>query len=398
MTEQQTVVPSPVEIPPNTLVLVTNATQMIHLAVIHQLLSRGCRIKTGQFERVSLSPGHPLHKSVYRDAVKGVYAIVHSPTVPNLDNTLEDVWSLTAASVTCMLEAAEREPAVQAVVYTSSMVAAAPLVTPRDVAVTDDSWNIKDTMRAVTSPRGGDHVVRNSALVRAEQELWEWYEEQRPGFKINVISPSNIIGQVLGAEHTTDWRNWLWRLYRYGRAGEVIPGAGPTQAHWYVDVEDVALLHVAAIFDSDITSHRLQAWGCFRDVNDAIAVLERLDDKKVYQRVGDDGVNRGQLYTSFTRVSEILFKWKGKGSWKEFEDTVVESIKMFARMDGTPSASPIRSRPASCPSHDSEDLRRGRTTRPRPKYLDISHRPEGLENGEHAAETSPNMSRSSFLL
>ncbi|KAL2266656.1 hypothetical protein VTJ83DRAFT_6008 [Remersonia thermophila] len=392
MTEQQTVTLSPVEIPPNTLVLVTNATQLLDRVFAEP-------IKAGRFERVSLSPGHPLHKSVYRDAVKGVHAIVHSPAVPNLDNTLEDVWSLTAASVTCMLEAAEREATVQAVVYTSSMVAAAPLVTPRDVAVTDDSWNIKDTMRAVTSPRGGDHVVRNSALVRAEQELWEWYEEQRPEFKINVVSPSNIIGQVLGAEHTTDWRNWLWRLYRYGRAGEVIPGAGPTQAHWYVDVEDVALLHVAAMFDPDIASCRLQAWGCFRDVNDAMAVLERLDGTKVYRRVGDDGVNRGQLYTSFTRVSEILRRWKGKGSWKEFEDTVVESIGKFATTDGgtPPSTSPIRSRPASCPSHDGEDHPRGRASRPRARYLDISHRPEDLEDGENALEASRNMSRSSLL-
>jgi nucleoside-diphosphate-sugar epimerase len=183
---------------------------------------------------VSLGPGHPLHKSFYRDAVKGVHAIVHSPTVPSLDNPLEDVWSLSAASVTCLLEAAERERGVAAVVYTSSMVAATPLVTPRSVEVTDDSWNIKDTMRAVTNPRsGGNHVVLNSALARAEQELWEWYEEQRPNFKVNVVSPSNIIGQVPGIEHTTDGRNWLWRLYRYGRAGEVIPGAGPTQARMF---------------------------------------------------------------------------------------------------------------------------------------------------------------------
>ena len=42
--------------------------------------------------------------------------------------------------------------------------------------------------------------------------------------------------------------------------------AGPD---WYVDVEDVALLHVASIFD-EFASERLQAWGMRRDWNDAL--------------------------------------------------------------------------------------------------------------------------------
>jgi nucleoside-diphosphate-sugar epimerase len=43
--EQDNLYHSPVEIPPNTLVLVTNATQIVPLAIIHQLLARGCRVR-----------------------------------------------------------------------------------------------------------------------------------------------------------------------------------------------------------------------------------------------------------------------------------------------------------------------------------------------------------------
>ncbi|KAK4153540.1 hypothetical protein C8A00DRAFT_33701 [Chaetomidium leptoderma] len=353
----------PVKIPTDAIVLVTNGTQPVPLQIIKQLLEYGCRVRTTttwmapaswldelfspymqlrMFERVTLMPGHPNHKSFYRDAVKGVHAIVHTATIPRLNHSLQDVWSLTAESVVCMLEAAEREPSVRAFVYTSSMVAATPLVTPSDQLVTEDSWNARDPILALMG-QGSPAIVRNSSLVRAEQALWQWNRERTPEFKVNVVSPANLIGQNFGSQHTTHWENWIYQLYHYGCAREEIPDAGPTQAHWYVDVQDVALLHVAAIFDPKVFGQRLQAWGCYRDWNNAMEVLQDIenDDMKVlrkienstmrYPRIRGDGVTRGQLYAKYDQVGEILERWKGTGSswWKPFEETVKESVYSF---------------------------------------------------------------------
>ena len=235
-------------------VLVTNSTKPIQLAVIRQLLDRGCHVRAavtwadparwlddvfgrprcvGSFERILLGPGQQSHKSAYRDAVQGMRAIVHAPTVPRLgdqDRNVEEAWRLTCDTVTAMLEAAEREPSVEAFVYTSSLVAAATPVPRVDTFVTEDSCNATDVIMALNYPEHFD-TVRNSCLVRAEQALWHWKRQACPRFKINVVSASNVIGHKIAPEHTpADWRNWFWRLYQKGSTGPVIEGAGPQQA------------------------------------------------------------------------------------------------------------------------------------------------------------------------
>ncbi len=114
------------------------------------------------------------------------------------------------------------------------------------------------------------------------------------------------------------------------------------RADWYVDVADVALLHVAAIFDPEVAGARIQAWGCHRDWNDAIAVLRNLEpgypDATQPFFIGHDGVKRGQLYTKFLTVTSILKKWKNGAGWKSFEETIAESVETFQHMGYTAGA------------------------------------------------------------
>ena len=368
---------TPTAIPTDALVLVTNGTQPIQLQVIKQLLQRGCRVRTttdsteagywldnqfqmdkhsGRFEHVKLVPDPNSDKSIYQEVVKDVFAIVHTPTLISLTSPVKVVWTMAAESVLSMLDAAQAEKSVQALVYTSSIVAVTPLMPDGERLVTENSWNAKDAILAL-SGQHDEHHVRSSALAYAEQALWQWVNKHSPAFKVNVVCPANLIGQNYAPEHTSDWKNWIFELYQTGKAREAIPGAGPTQARefsaspgflyypdelltpegadWYVDVADVALLHIAAIFDSEIENDRLQAWGCHRDWNDAIAVLRNLGpgNPDVTQPffIGHDGVQRGRLYTRFARVSEILKRWNGAG-WKAFESTIAESVETFQQM------------------------------------------------------------------
>jgi hypothetical protein len=258
ITMVSTCVPSLVQarptIPPYYPVLVTNSTKPIQLEVIRQLLNRGCHVRAavtwadpakwlddefgkprrvGSFERVVLGPGQLTNWSAYQDAVKGMRAIIHAPTVPRFGDHnagIEGVWSSTCDTVTAMLEAAQHEPSVEAFVYTSSLVAAVTPVPSQDTFVTEDSCNSTDVITALNYPEHFD-AVRNSCLVRAEQALWHWKRQTCPRFKVNVVSASNVIGHKIAPEHTAaDWRNWFWRLYQKGSTGPVIEGAGPQQA------------------------------------------------------------------------------------------------------------------------------------------------------------------------
>lgn len=237
-------------IPPDALILVTNGTQPIPLQVIKLLLDSGCRVRAAtpwmeeaswldqlflreimqkRFERTSLGPGHPTDKSFYRDVVKGVQAVVHSATFPGYGQSREDSWAITTDSVVCMLEAAENEKSMKSFVYTSALVAAAPPVSQTDISVNEDSWNVHDCIMALTGSCD-PHIIYNSSMATAEQGLWHWVREQCPTFKVNVVSPSSVIGANFGWLYHNYWRNWIWHLYKYGHARPFIPGAGPTQA------------------------------------------------------------------------------------------------------------------------------------------------------------------------
>jgi hypothetical protein len=136
-------------------------------------------------------------------------------------------------------------------------------------------------------------------------------------------------------------------------------------ADWYVDVEDVALLHVAAIFDPEISGQRLHAWGSYRDWNDAIGILDEYDPESRERRsmIGNDGVVRGQLYTRASEVREALQRWKGADSsqpcWKTFEKTICESVDVFRRMSRGRRAASEEERVEQEVSAATDDARQG---------------------------------------
>ncbi|KAH6854664.1 hypothetical protein B0I37DRAFT_422347 [Chaetomium sp. MPI-CAGE-AT-0009] len=358
---------------PNKLVLVTDGAQPTQLQIIKQLLEGGARVRTtatckesarwldnlfsrftrlGAFECIEMSPQYPSHPLIYREAVKDVHAIAHAATLPGLDRPAREAWDLTDRAIISVLEAAAHgASSVEAFVYTSSLSATVPFASQADTLVTEDACNTQDLMLQ-TAGRGNADTLRNSCLVRAEQTLRQWVRETKPRFRVNVVSPSNVIGQNFAPAHTTAWMNWVWEMYYNGGCAPLeIAGAGPTQAHWYVDVEDVALLHIACIFDERISNERLQAWGCYQDRNDVIDIMrshkimkarralgQEFDFEKasaevaqLYPIIADDEAPCGQLYTSSAKALGIFadHRWKGFGRWKEFEQTIRESLACF---------------------------------------------------------------------
>ncbi len=252
--------PFPVDVPPDALILVTNGTRPIPLQITKQLLAHNLRVRvttpageqagwlhklfaphsqSGAFEHVVLPAGIPPgDKELYREAVRGAYGVVHSPTLPAAAaeedpdvDAVHAMWDDVSASVRSLLDAAQGEESVLGVVFTSCMRASTSVRDPEQWRVDEDSWNKRDVIRAVV---GGydEEVVRNACLVTAEQTFWEWAMQRRGQFKfrVNVVCPSNLIGQNLGAQWTEEWKNWMWELYIKEEAKHVVPGGDKTQA------------------------------------------------------------------------------------------------------------------------------------------------------------------------
>lgn len=94
---------------------------------------------------------------------------------------------------------------------------------------------------------------------------------------------------------------------------------------FYVDVKDVALLHLAAMLDPEIKNVRLQSWGHRAHWNDILAILRKLRPQKEFI----DGYPSPYYLKVSVDQSEsvaLLRKWSSKHGWTSLEDSISESI------------------------------------------------------------------------
>lgn len=97
----------------------------------------------------------------------------------------------------------------------------------------------------------------------------------------------------------------------------------------YVNVKDVAALHVASILDKDTKEERIQAWGAPFIWNDVLAIFRRLYPS---QKFPDDFPEAAAITaTTDEKVAlKLLKKWAQQDGWRNLEDTVRENLGSLA--------------------------------------------------------------------
>jgi nucleoside-diphosphate-sugar epimerase len=94
----------------------------------------------GAIELVSVP--HLGADGAYNEAIKGTAAIIHIAYVTNVVPDPNDVITPMVAGVRSIMNTAIREPSVKEVVFTSSALAASPLLPGIDNGIIGrDSWN-----------------------------------------------------------------------------------------------------------------------------------------------------------------------------------------------------------------------------------------------------------------
>ena len=97
-------------------------------------------------------------------------------------------------------------------------------------------------------------------------------------------------------------------------------------AAFFIDVKDVALLHVAAVLDPEVKNARLQTWAHNSNWNDLLAILRQLRPQKKFLEDWPET----QYLTQSTDESEsiaLLKKWANQDGWKPLQTTVAETIE-----------------------------------------------------------------------
>jgi dihydroflavonol-4-reductase len=269
----------------------------------------------------------------WREAVEGCDYVLHvaSPTLNNLSSSDDEMVGPARDGVLRVLRAA-REAGVKRVVLTSAFGAIGMGHPEKSRVFTEEDWSDVDA---------GIAPYQKSKTL-AEKAAWEFVAEHG-GIELAVVNPVGVFGPVLGSDYSPSLG-----LVQRMLAGDL--PALPKFAMGYVDVRDVADLHLRAMTDPAAAGERFLAIaGHSLWVREIAAILrERLGDRaskvptrelpvwtaQVLARVNPGlRILRPQLGKNFDATSEKAQRVLG-WSPRPIEDTIVDTAESLLALNG----------------------------------------------------------------
>ncbi|EGY22278.1 hypothetical protein VD0002_g3425 [Verticillium dahliae] len=270
--------PPTTTIPNGAWVLVTGATGFVAGHVVNQFLQRGYRVRATVRDINQASwLVQDTFKSYAESGSFELVAVADLAADGAFDEAVKDpnaVIPQSVAGATSILTAATKEPLVKEVVYTSSIVAAVVPLRGRESFVDRNTWN-EAALEAAWAPPPYEPsramITYAASKTAAEKAVWAFVQEKKPSLTVNVVSPAGVIGAPFHVKHVEKPGHWVAALFRNDKAA-----LDPYPSMFFVDVEDVAAIHVAAILDPEIKNARLQTWGHSSNWNEFFAVLREI--------------------------------------------------------------------------------------------------------------------------
>ncbi|ORY14370.1 NAD dependent epimerase/dehydratase family protein [Clohesyomyces aquaticus] len=348
-------------VPPGGLVLVTGANGYIAGVIVQKLLDAGFRVRgtvrsvqKHQWMLAHYGPNFALvevpdlsNDGALDEAVKQVDGILNVATSTAFNPDPEAFIRPAVKSALNVLEAASKEPSVKSVVYTSSQAACLHIEPGKPYSITSETWN-ESSLEAAWSwePKDDKSFARmginyECAKTQAEKSCFEWVKKNRPHFTFNTVVPNVNFGTLTSPENTgfTSSSSLLKMVWE----GNTMP-VFLIPPEWYVDTEDTALLHIAALTMPDVVNERLLAFaGSFtwneildlfrkyvpdrtflKDIEEPPADLGTVDNSRaidLLKRLGKDG---------FSSLDECIEKWVPcmlKAETMQLPETDVDRLK-----------------------------------------------------------------------
>ncbi|KAL2858583.1 hypothetical protein BJY01DRAFT_256720 [Aspergillus pseudoustus] len=341
----------PSSVPKGGLILVTGANGYIASVTIQVFLQRGYRVRGtvrsatssawmkryfgSEFELIEV-PDINSH-GAFDYALKGVDGIAHIAMNMAMDPHNQGIIEDTIKSNLDLLQAAARAQSVKSVVFTSSVAAC---VLPRPgtpYKITTTTWNT-EALGATTRPWDGQGNPRwhgitlyGASKARGEQEAFAWVAKHKPAFSFNTVIPNVVFGtavspQNMGYRSTAAVLDAVIKGY---------PGATSiTPSQWYVDVEDVALLHLAALTVEEVRGERLIAFAGKYTWMQILEILHRRYPGRI-GFVSIDGEEVADVGEVDNARSIELLKLMGKGAgFTSLENTLVRAVDTILQNGG----------------------------------------------------------------
>ena len=261
----------------------------------------------------------------FDQSVQGCSAIAHVATYNSFSPDPDAVITPTVRSVQNVLAAAQKSASVERVVLCSSSVAAAPVMPGEGFHVDSKSWNTAAVEAAWNGKEEGIGKaiqVYSASKVEGEKAAWDFMEKEKPGFTFNSVLPWSVWGEIFDPRQSASSAGFIRAAWNEEEgAGQRL---GFLPARWFVNVVDVALLHLAALTESDVEGERLFAYAEPFNNNDTLRMLRKLGpDKKFPADFEDD--SRDLSSVDSERSVELLKRY-GRHGFAGMEESIRQNV------------------------------------------------------------------------
>ncbi|KAI0911776.1 aldehyde reductase [Ustulina deusta] len=256
----------------------------------------------------------------FDEAMKGVSAVVHTATNYTMNPNPHEVIPGSIKGTLEVLGAAARETSVKRFVLTSSS-ASALIPKPNDpVQVTTGTWNDSIVDFAYRDPpyepeRG--YPVYAASKMLCEKEAWKFMSEQKPGFVFNAVLPNMNFGASLDFAHQGHPSTSGMVAALFNGDSSYLSGL---PAQYFVDVQDDALLHVAAAIHPGVESERIFAFAEPVNGDSILATLRRLYPGRTF--LPDFQAEQDLSDIVPRKRAETLLNDMGKTGWTSLEESI----------------------------------------------------------------------------
>lgn len=330
-------------VPPGGLVLVTGVNGFIASHIANLLLKHGYAVRgsirsleRGAWVKEALAERHPKGnfsliqvadvnaEGAWKEAIAGVDGIVHVAGDMSFGADPNQVITPMVNGVRNLLQTAANEKSVKRFVFTSSNRAALNPIPGKELSVHRHLWNESAIAGAWRPPPyEADRIWDVYAALKAqvEQEVWRFAKEEKPQFVVNTILPDFVVGPIFHPKQPGSTGKWVMDFWRDPGHFEPLKNFIP---QWFVDVEDTALLHIAALTQEDVKNERLWGFADTFNFNSWVGVFRKVDPERKWP---EDDPEQGHDLTKIDTSREVdLLKRFGQDGWTSFFESVKRNV------------------------------------------------------------------------
>ena len=242
----------------------------------------------------------------------------------------KDIVNPAIAAIKSILADAAAEETVKRFVLTSSSVAAASPTMSKVFTFNSESWNdfaIKQAYEKPENHRSDQaYIIHAASKALTERAAWTFMKNTKPGFVLNTVLPNFAMGPILFDGMGGNTRD-RFRGFFYNDESDVKFMQWLGSQYW-INVLDIARIHVAALIEEDVKGERLYAFGNKYTYNGLVDAVVEYDPKRKAEDVPPKIEDPGPDLSSVDDARSVeLLRRLGQEGWTGWAETLRASVE-----------------------------------------------------------------------